>query len=227
MPDEHNHHDLQQLVAPFAKAPPIELGFTRQSDLLRFFHLREHPFHDRLDSKYLLLSQPHYQALATLAYGLLANEGVLGLIAGPGMGKSTLLLKLLEHAAHDLNRTVLLVRPDAASGQIEVLYDGSGHQHVACDPSQFEHRLAELLSDAEHSDRRTVIAIDEAQDLDEALFHICCAHPLAFSRKDRRVQVVLAGIPRLADRLVKPDYSWLRQQIALVGCLRPLRVDET
>jgi MSHA biogenesis protein MshM len=207
--------------------PLAKSQVTPTNDLLRFFHLREHPFDDRLDSKYLLLAPPHYQALATLLYGVVANEGVLGLIGGPGMGKSALLLKLLEHAAQDLKRTVLFVRPDVASGRIDILYDGSGRQRIQCDLLEFECRLAESFSDAEQMDRRAVIGIDEAQDMEESLFHACCAYPLAYSRKDRRLQVVLAGIPRLADRLAKPRHSRLRQQIGLVGCLRPLTMDET
>jgi general secretion pathway protein A len=87
--------------------------------------------------------------------------------------------------------------------------------------------LTELLSDVEHLDRRVVIAIDEAQDMEESLFRTCCAYPFAYSRQDRKVQVVLAGVSRLADRLAKPEHSWLRHRIGLVGCLRPFRMDET
>ena len=63
---------------------------------LSFFGLREQPFGVTPDPRFLYLSAAHREALASLYYGIEANRGFLGLIARPGMGKTTILFHLLE-----------------------------------------------------------------------------------------------------------------------------------
>jgi general secretion pathway protein A len=63
---------------------------------LEFYKLREQPFSDTPDPRYVYLSRTHREALASLFYGIDAGRGFLALIAEPGMGKTTLLFHLLE-----------------------------------------------------------------------------------------------------------------------------------
>src|SRR6266705_1593127 len=63
---------------------------------LKFFGLTEQPFGVTPDPRFLYLSAAHREALASLYYGIEANRGFLGLIARPGMGKTTILFHLLE-----------------------------------------------------------------------------------------------------------------------------------
>src|SRR6266853_2310803 len=63
---------------------------------LKYFGFREQPFGVTPDPRFLYLSAAHREALASLYYGIEANRGFLGLIARPGMGKTTLLFHLLE-----------------------------------------------------------------------------------------------------------------------------------
>jgi general secretion pathway protein A len=62
----------------------------------KYFGLREQPFGVTPDPRFLYLSAAHREALASLYYGIEANRGFLGLIAKPGMGKTTILFHLLE-----------------------------------------------------------------------------------------------------------------------------------
>src|ERR1700675_4926909 len=62
----------------------------------KYFGLREQPFGVTPDPRFLYLSAAHREALASLYYGIDANRGFLGLIAKPGMGKTTILFHLLE-----------------------------------------------------------------------------------------------------------------------------------
>ena len=63
---------------------------------LNFFGLREQPFGVTPDPRFLYLSEAHKEALASLYYGIEANRGFIGLIAPPGMGKTTMLFHMLE-----------------------------------------------------------------------------------------------------------------------------------
>ena len=63
---------------------------------LNFFGLKEQPFGVTPDPRFLYLSEAHKEALASLYYGIEANRGFIGLIAPPGMGKTTMLFHMLE-----------------------------------------------------------------------------------------------------------------------------------
>src|SRR5216683_6322135 len=74
---------------------------------LDFYGLREQPFGVTPDPAYLYLSVTHREALAALLYGIKADRGFVALIAESGMGKTTLLNRLMEEL-HDSARTVFL-----------------------------------------------------------------------------------------------------------------------
>src|SRR5260370_29982467 len=74
---------------------------------LDFYGLREQPFGVTPDPAYLYLSTTHREALAALLYGIKADRGFVALIAESGMGKTTLLYRLMEEL-HDSARTVFL-----------------------------------------------------------------------------------------------------------------------
>src|SRR6266446_5648208 len=63
---------------------------------LDFYGLREQPFGVTPDPAYLYLSTTHREALAALLYGIKADRGFVALIAESGMGKTTLLYRLME-----------------------------------------------------------------------------------------------------------------------------------
>jgi general secretion pathway protein A len=63
---------------------------------LNFFGMKEQPFGVTPDPRFLYLSEAHREALASLYYGIEANRGFMGLIAQPGMGKTTMLFHMLE-----------------------------------------------------------------------------------------------------------------------------------
>src|ERR1700676_1000167 len=74
---------------------------------LDFYNLREQPFNESPDPRFVHLGATHREALASLIYGIETGRGFLALIAEPGMGKTTLLFHLLERLK-DSARTAFL-----------------------------------------------------------------------------------------------------------------------
>lgn len=52
---------------------------------LGYFDLREQPFGETPDTRFLYLSPTHREALASLYYGIESQRGFLALIAEPGI----------------------------------------------------------------------------------------------------------------------------------------------
>lgn len=63
---------------------------------LDYYKLREQPFGVTPDPRFLLDTPSHREAWATLHYGIESGRGFLGLVAPPGLGKTTLLFRLME-----------------------------------------------------------------------------------------------------------------------------------
>src|SRR5271169_6143904 len=81
---------------------------------LDFFGLREQPFGMTPDPAYLYAGKTHSDAHASLLFGIEDNRGFLALIAHPGMGKTTLLYRLMEEL-RDTTRTVLVSQTQCTS----------------------------------------------------------------------------------------------------------------
>src|SRR5437879_5746592 len=75
--------------------------------LLDFYGLNEQPFGVTPDPRYLYATPSHREALAALVYGIEAGRGFMTLIAQPGMGKTTLLFRLLEQYRTSARRAFL------------------------------------------------------------------------------------------------------------------------
>ena len=64
--------------------------------LLDYYGLNEQPFGVTPDPRYLFFSDGHREALAAIYYAIEERRGFSALVAKPGMGKTTLLFRLLE-----------------------------------------------------------------------------------------------------------------------------------
>src|SRR5437016_3927958 len=82
-------------------------GTVSRRMFLDFYKIREQPFGETPDPRYLYLSSTHREAIASLVYGLDSGRGFLVLVAEPGMGKTTLVFHLLEWLRESA-RTVFL-----------------------------------------------------------------------------------------------------------------------
>src|SRR5205807_558804 len=84
---------------------------------LDYYGFREQPFGVTPDLRYLYFSPSHREALASLYYGLETGRGFLLLVAQPGMGKTTLMLRLLEQLRGSA-QTVFLFQTQCTSREL-------------------------------------------------------------------------------------------------------------
>lgn len=194
---------------------------------LEFFGLREHAFGVTPDPRYLYLSPTHRETLASLVYGVEAGRGFLGLIAPPGMGKTTLLFQLLQRLGSTA-RTVFLFQTQCDPKEFfRSLLADLGVEDAGNDMVQMHGRLNNILLHELHCGRRFVLVIDEAQNLDEKVLEVVRMLSNFETPRAKLMQIVLAGQPQLADKLARPSLTQLRQRISMVCRLRPLNPEET
>jgi type II secretory pathway predicted ATPase ExeA len=195
--------------------------------ILKFYNLREQPFGVTPDPRYLYLSSTHREALATLTYGITSGRGFLTLIAPPGMGKTTLLFHLLQQFGKTV-RTVFIFQTHVTPRDFlrnlmkDLGVDDSGEDLVS-----MQAKLNELLLAEAKAGRRVVVVVDEAQNLEDSVFEHLRMLSNFETASEKLMQIVLAGQPQLADRLLSPTLVQLRQRISMVGRLLPFDREET
>jgi general secretion pathway protein A len=189
---------------------------------LEYFGLREQPFGVTPDPRFLYLSAAHREALASLYYGVEAGRGFLGLIAKPGMGKTTLLFHLLEKFRSSA-RTAFLFQTQCNSREFmrfllaELGYEGDGQDFVRMH-EEFNRRL---LQEA-RAGNRFIVVIDEAQNLEPAVLETVRLLSDFETPRAKLLTIILAGQPELAGKLASPSLSQLRQRVSVVNRIEPL-----
>lgn len=194
---------------------------------LTFYNLSEQPFQPTPDPAYLYLSQTHREALTSLSQGIQDLRGFMALIAEPGMGKTTLLNKLMGEL-RDSARIVFLFQTQCNSRDLlRSLLSELGVESAGMDVVAMHRELNEILFREMLEGRRFVLIVDEAQNLHDSVLETIRLLSDFETTHRKLIQIVLAGQPQLVDTLMRPSLSQLRQRIAILTNLEPLSATET
>lgn len=189
---------------------------------LNAFGLREEPFGVTPDPRFLYLSEAHKEALASLYYGIEANRGFIGLIAQPGMGKTTMLFHLLE-TFRTSARIAFLFQTHCNSREfMRLLLADLGCEEDSQDlvrmHDQFNTRLLQIAQEG----RRLIVVVDEAQNLESDVLETLRLLSNFETSQAKLMHIILAGQPALAQKLASPGLAQLRQRVSIIQGLTPL-----
>ncbi len=194
---------------------------------LDFYGLREQPFGVTPDPAYLYLSDTHREALASLLYGIQADRGFMALIADSGMGKTTLLYRLMEEL-HDSARTVFLFQTQCDSREFFCyVLSELGVETTGMGLASMHKKLNDVLFSEMLAGKRFLLIVDEAQDLEGPVLETIRLLSNFETPHAKLLEIVLAGQPQLAEKLAAHSLSQLRQRIAIISRLNPLSAGET
>jgi general secretion pathway protein A len=194
---------------------------------LNFYGLREQPFGVTPDPRFLYLSPAHREALASMFYGIDAERGFLALIAKPGMGKTTLLVHLLQRFRNQA-RTAFVFQTQCTSREfmrfllLELGCEVNGEQDLVTMHELFNRCL---LQEAQ-AGRRFIVVVDEAQNLDPSVLETIRLLSDFETPQAKLLQIILSGQPELADKLARPSLRQLRQRISMLSTVAPLPPEE-
>jgi len=188
-----------------------------------YFGLKEAPFSITPDPRYLYMSERHREALAHLLYGIGEGGGFVQLTGEVGTGKTTLCRCLLEQVPPHVD-VALILNPRLTA--LELLA-------AVCDELRIPYPvdttstktlvdlLYRYLLDAHGRGRRTVLIIDEAQDLSiDVLEQVRLLTNLETTR-EKLLQIILIGQPELIDLLARDDLRQLAQRVTARYHLQP------
>lgn len=188
-----------------------------------FYGLSDRPFTLLPDPDLLYWTDGHRAAFTVLEYGVVTRAPITVLTGEIGVGKTTLLQKLLSSV--DPDTSVGLIS-NAQGGRGELLRWVLNALGIRGEPGADYVTLFQQLQDhliAEYAGgRRVAIVIDEAQNLStEALEELRMLTNIN-SGRDELLQLILVGQPELRAKIMRPELQQFAQRIVAAYHLAPL-----
>ena len=180
----------------------------------QYFGLSDAPFSIAPNPLFLYMSERHREALAHLLYGVQSQGGFILLTGEVGTGKTTVCRCLLEQLPEDVD-VAFVINPklsvDELLGTIcdefQISYEKDASRKLLVDA------INDFLLESHKQNRRTVLIIDEAQNLAvEVLEQLRLLTNLETNER-KLLQIILLGQPELQQLLAKQELRQLSQRV--------------
>ncbi len=196
----------------------------------QYFGLTENPFSISPDPRYLYLSVQHKEALAHLLYGTEQWGGFIQLTGEVGTGKTMLTRVLLERLPAEVDLALLF---NPRQTPVEFVRSICDELHIVY-PADSKHSLKDLVDGLNRfllenysKGRRTVVMIDEAQNLDVDVLEQIRLLTNLETTKTKLLMMILVGQPELRLLLARKELRQLAQRITARYHLMPLPLNQT
>jgi general secretion pathway protein A len=196
---------------------------------LTHFGFTEWPFSNTPDPRFVYLSPRHEEALAHLLYGVRERGGFVQLTGEVGTGKTTTCRYLLSQLPEGVDVALVLnpmLTPEellaTVCDELGAAYPSEARTRKAFVDALYRHLLA-----AHGRGRRTVLIVDEAQNLSpDALEQLRLLTNLE-TATDKLLQIILIGQPELTALLASTQLRQVAQRITARYHLLPFAERDT
>lgn len=196
----------------------------------RYFGFGSSPFAVTPDPAFLYLGHSHREAFGHLLYGAGEQGGFVALIGEVGTGKTTLIRAMVENDTPDLDIALCWNPHLSVTEFLATICDELGVdydvEHDITLKTLVDRLNAHLLR-VHAGNRRTVLIIDEAQNLSREVLEQLRLLTNLETHKDKLLRVILVGQPELEAALARHDLRQLAQRITARFRLQPLGLAET
>ncbi len=197
-------------------------AFTRWYAFMyeEFYGLHNKPFSIQPDPEFIYWGRTHSLAYAMLEYGVMNHAGFTVITGDIGCGKTTLIRHLLNRLEGQY--TVGLVSNIQGGNLLEWVLSAFGQPYD--NPSQvaLHDQLQAFLIEQYAAGRRTILIVDEAQNLGPKLLEQLRLLSNINSDNDQLLQLILVGQPQLKTLLQSPGLTQFAQRVASDFHLVPL-----
>jgi general secretion pathway protein A len=195
----------------------------------KFFGLNEKPFAITPDPRYLFMSEQHSEALAHLVYGISESGGFIQLTGEVGTGKTTLVRTLLGRLPAEVDVALILNPQLTALEFLTAICEelGTPPPEDKSSAKSLVDTLNRHLLAAHARGRRTILLVDEAQNLSPEVLEQLRLLTNLETAKQKLLQVILIAQPELREILARENLRQLEQRVTGRYHLEPLSREES
>jgi type II secretory pathway predicted ATPase ExeA len=191
------------------------------------YGMKEKPFSLLPDPDFLYLSRKHATALSMLEYSLTGQAGFVVVTGEVGSGKTTLVRRFVRSGDRDTTFGIITNTHEALGNLLNWVLIAFGVRSEQREKSALHEALIEFLVRQFAAGKRTILIVDEAQNLSiETLEELRLLSNIN-TDKDELLQMVLVGQPELLEKLKRPELRQFAQRISANYHLAPLDYSET
>ncbi|MFY9288194.1 MAG: AAA family ATPase [Alphaproteobacteria bacterium] len=192
-----------------------------------FYGLTGKPFSLLPDADFLFLSRRHRRAVNLLEYGIMTQAGFMVITGEIGAGKTTVIRRYLKSAGPEVTVGVITNSSVSLGRLLGWVATAFEIQTADQDPVTLYNAFIEFLLHQYSCGKRTVLILDEAQNLKADMLEELRMLSNVNNEKDQLLQIILVGQPELLDTLKRPDLRQFVQRIAVHCHLDPMTAGET
>ncbi len=192
-----------------------------------YYGLSERPFSLLPDPSFLYLSKGHDTALTLLEYGFTSQAGFTVITGEIGSGKTTLSRHILNKLGDNV-KVGLITNAQKSFGELlQWVLLAFGLDYKNKSKVELYQAFNDFLIDEYRKNHRTVLMIDEAQNLSIETMEELRMLSNINADKHQVLQMVLLGQPELRTMLRRPELEQFAQRISVDFHLKRLDEDET
>jgi putative secretion ATPase (PEP-CTERM system associated) len=192
-----------------------------------FYGFREKPFSILPDPSFLYFSRKHSMALDLLEYGMMNQAGFNVITGEIGTGKTTLIRYLLNRLNRDVTVGLISNTHRSFGELLQWILFAFKLEHRGKEKVEMFQDFLDFLVREYSKNRRTVLIVDEAQNMSADTLEELRMLSNVNADKDQVLQLILVGQAELRDTLCRPDMEQFAQRVAVDYHLEPLDREET
>jgi type II secretory pathway predicted ATPase ExeA len=190
-----------------------------------YYGLREKPFSILPDPELIYWGKNHRLAFAMLEFGVLNSAGFTVITGEIGSGKTTLVRYLLRKLDTSISVGLISNMPEGRDELLQWILMSLNQPFEGSFPVLFA-RFRDYLYHQYENKRRTILIIDEAQNLKSDALESLRMLSNVNADKDQFLQLILVGQPQLKELLCAPQLVQFAQRVSADFHLKALNCSE-
>lgn len=181
-----------------------------------YWGLKEKPFENTADPRFLYYSAQHEEAFTRLTYAIQEQKGAAVLTGVFGCGKTVIAQAVFSSLSKGKYETAFVINPQLSHVELlrEILYDLGVKDNLPTQKTDILHSLNDILHNNMDNGKQTVVIIDEAHLIEDKLIFEELRLLLNFQYKNKfLLTLILLGQPELKEKI--NNIKQLQQRIAM------------